>query len=101
MISYGNNFTKYELRTVLIDIVKDENFWEQLEYDVPNCHLNEGIDEFSILRANIWDHMIHTLYMLLDDGVKFTKFDVYHVFMSITNSKSFFDGLYKYIPDGD
>lgn len=100
LISDGNdNFNKEDIKRCLLDIINDNSFWNDLEYDVPNKRINESFGTEQLLSGKIRQRLLAKFNELLENNIEFSKYDVKHAFLQIMGSPSFWNKLDKYIPD--
>ena len=97
-IAYKNNFTKADVKQSLMSILDNKDFWNYLDQEIPEKRLNES-SLIHILQYDIESQLIHKFDDLLKENVKFSKYDVKHVFLQLLNSPKFWASLPKYIEE--
>lgn len=99
LIADGNDsFTKEDIKRYLLDIIQDPTFWNDLEYDVPD-KLNESFGVEQLITGKIRQRLLAKFNELLENNIKFSKYDVKHAILQLMNSPEFWDKLDKYISD--
>lgn len=92
-------FTKIDVKDALIDVINDSYFWEELSQPVPNKRpLNESTDKIPLSRiisSKIKSRLAIEFDILLDDGINFSKYDVYHIFLELFHSQHLWSSLTK------
>lgn len=107
-IDIKNIFTKKMVENALIGpdgIINDTTFWEdledQVEYEIP-MYLYESTSMMDIyIKNKIKSRLYNTLAQLLDNECKFSKYDIYHVFIQILSSGALYDRLSIYIKEDE
>ena len=99
-IEYEDEFKKGDVKQALMDILNDKDFWYDLDQEIPEKRLNEDLGPISdYLKYDIQSILIQKLNDILEDGVKFSKYDLKHAFLQLINSYQFWNSLDKYIEE--
>ena len=97
-IEYEDEFTKSDVKEALLNILNDEDFWYYLNSQIPEKRLNEDLGPISnYIKHDIQNILIQKLNDILEDGVKFSKYDLKHAFLQLMNDYRFWNSLTKYI----
>lgn len=106
-IADKNIFTKEMVKNALIGtsgIINDTWFWEDIEEQTEQnilMYMNEAVSMESHIKNKLESKLYNVLIWLLEDGVKFSKYDVYHVFSSIALSNALYDKFDIYIKESE
>lgn len=100
-IAYENKFTKADVKIALMDIVEDDDFWDDLDEEVPRTRpINENMPAMNDVIKSQYEQMLENVFNeLLENGIKFSKYDVRHAFLQVLNDTRFWNSLDKYIPE--
>lgn len=97
-IADDNLFTKSDVKQILLHLVEDDSFWNEIEYDIPE-HINESFSVYDLLEGKIRRMLIIKFNELIERNIKFSKYDVKHACMQLCESPNFWSNLDKYIKD--
>lgn len=100
LISDGNDgFSKEDIKRCLLDIIQENAFWDELEYEVQDKRINESFGVEQVLYGKLRQRLLQKFNELLENNIEFSKYDVKHAILQIMGSPIFWDKLDKYIKD--